>query len=88
MTPVLITTTNRGVYFGHLVENNAPASVTLERARVCASWDCDEEGYLVMAVRGPRGVAQVSPACERLTVYGVATIAECSPEATEEWDAA
>lgn len=87
MTPVLITTNNRGVYYGYLAENNAPDMVRLEKARVCVQWDAGHEGFLVMAVRGPKGVADVSPAVGSMEVYGVATIATCSPEAAEEWDA-
>jgi hypothetical protein len=85
--PVLISTNNRGIYYGYLVENHAPDHVTLERARVCAVWDTGEKGYLYMATHGPEGVAMVSPAVGSMEVYGVATIAECSPEAAEAWDA-
>lgn len=88
MTPVLITTENRGVYYGHLAEDHAPAYVILERARVCVSWDTGHRGFLYMAVEGPAGVAEVSPAVGRLTVYGVATLAECSDRAAKVWDEA
>lgn len=87
MIPVLITTNNRGIYYGYLTENNAPDMVRLEKARVCVQWDAGNEGFLVMAVRGPQGVAEVSLAVGSLEVYGVATIAHCSPEAAEAWDA-
>lgn len=88
MTPVLITTENRGVYFGYLDEDRAPAHVVLERARVCVSWDTGHRGFLHLAVEGPQGVADVSPAVGRLTVYGVATLAECSERAAKAWDEA
>ena len=85
MTPVLITTDNRGVYFGHLLENKAPEMVRLARARVVVQWDTPQ-GFLYMAVKGPQGVAEVSPAVGDLEVYGVAAVAVCSPEAAEAWD--
>jgi len=87
MTPVLITTNNRGVYYGYLVENKAPDMVRLDKARVVVQWDTPK-GFLHMAVEGPEGVAEVSPAVGSMEVYGVATIADCTKEAAEAWDAA
>lgn len=88
MKPVLISTDNRGIYYGYLVENKAPSHVVLEKARVCVAWDTGEKGYLYLATEGPEGVATVSPACGRVEVYGVGTIADCTERAAEAWDAA
>lgn len=82
---VLVTTENRGVYAGRLVENDAPRRVILEDARVCVSWDTGHRGFLVLAVEGPAGVAEVSPAVGRIEIYGVCTVAECTEEAAEAW---
>lgn len=82
---VLVTTNNRGVYFGKLVENEGPEYVVLEHARCCVRWDCEDDGFLYLAHKGPAGVAQVSPAVESLVVFGVATLALCTAEAVEGW---
>lgn len=87
MQAVLITTNNRGIYFGYLAKDNGAESVVLEQARVVVSWDTEHKGFLYLATHGPEEVAEVSPACERMTVYGIATMADCSPAATEAWDA-
>lgn len=88
MTAVLITTDNRGVYFGRVLDDSkCPEAIVLADARVCVTWDTGHRGFLYLAVEGPKDVADVSPAVGRLTVYGIATIAECTPAAAEAWDA-
>lgn len=87
MHAVLVTTNNRGIYYGHLARDNGSESVVLERARAVISWDTGHHGFLYLATHGPKDVAEVSPACERMTVYGIATMADCSLAATEAWDA-
>lgn len=86
MTPVLVTTKNRGIYYGYLVVDKGPVAVTLAQARVVADWDCGQKGFLALAVYGPRGLANVSPACTELTIYDIDTVALVNPEAVEEWD--
>lgn len=88
MKPVLVTTNNRGIYYGYLADGFGSDWIVLDRARVCVSWDTGSRGFLHLAVEGPVGVADVSPAVGRLTVYGVATVAECSPRAAKAWDEA
>jgi len=86
MKPVLITTKNRGIYYGYLLHDQGPVACTLTRARVVATWDCGHEGFLALAVRGPRGRAEVSPQCEELTIYDIDTVALVTDAAAEEWD--
>lgn len=86
MTPVLVTTKNRGIYYGYMVIDKGPAAVTLAQARVVAEWDCGQEGFLALATKGPRDRAHVSPPCVELTIYDIDTVALVSTEAVEEWD--
>jgi len=88
MSYVLITTEQRGVYVGEIVDNRAPKSVVLQNARCCVRWELEDDGFLYLAVHGPEGVAQVSPEVAHLQVFGVCTIAECTKEAEEAWRAA
>ena len=86
-TPVLVTTDNRGVYFGYYqTDAQAPAKIELTNARVIVEWNAGDQGFLAMAVSGPAGIAVVSVAVSTLTICGVASIAECTPEAAAAFD--
>lgn len=81
----LVTTKERGVYVGRIIENNGPDHIVLADARCCVRWELEDDGFLYLAVHGPTGVAEVSPTVAHLQVYGVSTIAECTPEAARAW---
>lgn len=83
--PVLVTTVNRGVYFGYLVDDMCPDQVTLTDARCAVSWE-NMRGHLDLAVRGPNDECRVTPACLNITLYGITGIATCTPEAVAAWE--
>lgn len=87
MTPVLVTTERGGVYFGYMTaDTTAPTRLDLTTARVITEWDTGAQGYLTLAVRGPSGLATVSPAAPSVTLYGITSIAECTPAAATDFD--
>lgn len=86
MQPVLVTTNNRGVYFGYLSVNGAPDFVVLKDARYAVSWE-EMRGYLDLANGGPNGGCRVTPSTVALTLYGIAALAHCTPEAAAAWEA-
>lgn len=85
MQAVLITTNNRGVYFGYLLVDAAPDYVVLKDARYAVSWE-NMHGYLDLAAGGPTDECRVTPATVGLTLYGIAAIADCSDEAAKAWE--
>jgi hypothetical protein len=87
---VLITTENRGVFFGYMAEgdDHAPASVTLTDGRNCIYWSDSIRGFLGLASDGPDDYCRVGPRASKFTVYGVTSIADVTPEAVARWEAA
>lgn len=83
---VLVTTIHRGVFFGELVEENGD-SVKLSGARNCVYWPAETKGFLGLAFAGPPKGSKVSPAAPSITLRGVTSISECTPEAVERWEA-
>ena len=84
--PVLVTTQYRGVFFGYL--NGEPVkdgAITLSRARCCVYWPTECKGFLGLATVGPIGASKVGTAAD-CTLYGVTCVAECTPEATAQWE--
>lgn len=87
MTPVLVTTEHGGVYFGHVTDpTTAPARLELTNARVVVEWDTGNQGFLALAVQGPSTFATVSPAAPAISLYGITSIAECTPAAANGFD--
>jgi len=86
-TPVIATTNNRGFYFGYMTTDaQAPGKLELENARVIVEWDTGTQGFLTIATAGPEGLAVVSDAVANLIIFGIASIAECTPEAAAAFD--
>ena len=85
---VLVTTDNRGVFFGYLESNDAPGSLTLSNARNVVYWSKATKGYLGLAADGPNSSSRVGPSVPSLTLYGITGIADCSPAAVEAWESA
>jgi len=84
--PVLVTTEHRGVFFGYLIEDNAPVSVTLTSARNCLYWSKEVGGFMGLASLGPIGVSRVGAKTERVKLFDITSILDVSPEAEKVWN--
>lgn len=85
--PVVITTENRGVFFGYVEDDSKlPSEIVLTSARMCVYWSSATKGVLGLAAGGPRDDCRVTQAIPKLTAYKVTGVIECSPEATEAWE--
>ena len=84
-TYVVVTTTHRGVFAGRFV-SRAGDEITLTDARVCVYWSATVRGFIGLAVTGPLSGSRVSLAAKKLTLPGITSIIECSPEATKQWE--
>lgn len=89
MQPVLVTTNNRGVYFGYLEDDSlSPDRLVLSNARVCVEWSMDMRGFLGLADIGPGADCKISRPTTRITLYGISTISECTAAAAARWEEA
>lgn len=89
MSPVLVTTTNRGVFFGYLdtpADDMSPTSIKLMNARNAVFWDVETRGFLSLASTGPSDKCRVTPAAPSMTLYGVSSVTACTPEAVAAWE--
>ena len=85
---VLVTTEFRGVFFGYMEQDNAPANVVLKNARNCVQWDTGTRGFLGLAENGPGSKCRIGPRVPRLTLYKVTSVTECTSDAVRRWEAA
>ena len=86
--PVLVTTEFRGVFFGYMAEDYAPADVTLINARNCVYWDAGVRGFLGLAESGPGEACKIGPRVPKLTLYKITSVTECTGDAVTKWEAA
>lgn len=84
--PVVVTTTHRGVFFGY-AESTSGETIHLKRARLCVYWSSDLRGFMGLASVGPSKNCKVGPAAD-IELRDITSVVECSPEATEKWEAA
>src|SRR5690348_10883061 len=86
--PVLVTTANRGVFFGYADDTkSAPASLKLKRARCCVWWQ-DTKGFLGLAEAGPNARCKIGPAAEAVELFNITSIADVTPKAVDAWESA
>lgn len=81
---VVVTTIHRGVFFGDLVSEDGDM-VKLKDARNCVYWPAGTRGFLGLAFTGPPKGSRVGHAAPSITLRGVTSISECTPEAAEKW---
>lgn len=87
---VVITTENRGVFFGYPEAKGSkpPAEIVLKDARMCVEWRSTIKGVLGLASVGPSSDCRIGHKVPKLTAYRITAILECTPEAIEKWEAA
>ena len=83
--PVLVTTANRGVFFGYLSKRSS-ASVTLLRGRNCICWR-GLRGFIDLANSGPNTKCRVGAPGD-IELFNVVSITEVTPEAVVKWESA
>lgn len=84
-TPVVVTTSYRGVFFGYLA-GDVGETVTITDARLCVRWR-DTHGFLGLAQDGPNAKCRIGPAVPELTLLGVTSVTRCTDKAVEAWEA-
>lgn len=83
---VVVTTQHRGVFFGEVIENNAPKSIKLKDAKNCLYWDSSLHGFIGLATNGPNKGCRIGPAaCLPMDLFDITSVIECTPQAIENW---
>lgn len=91
---VIVTTQNRGVFFGYAAESAIKAweakpdtaTVRLARSRLCVYWSADVKGFMGLAANGPTSKCRIGPAAD-ITVRNVTAILDVSEKAEAAWRA-
>lgn len=83
--PVLVTTQNRGVFFGY-AETTDGDVIKLRGARNAIYWSRETGGFMGLAGKGPAAGSRVGERAD-IELRGITAVAECTPEAVEAWEA-
>lgn len=83
--PLLVTTEAKGVFFGYS-QPTTDKTIRLERARMCVYWCAGVHGVLGLAAVGPLAGSRVTPQIPAITLRGLTSVSEVSPEAVKAWE--
>jgi len=81
---VLVTTSHKGVFFGHATDTGG-ATIKLRAARCCIYWSTDMKGFLGLASKGPTRDCKIGPAAD-LELRDITSVAEVTEEAAKKWE--
>ena len=85
LTPVIVTTKHRGVFFGELESyDDDRKTAIIHNVRCAVQWR-NIRGFIDLAVNGPGADCRISPAAPKMTVTDYTGIIECSEEASSAW---
>lgn len=84
--PVLVTTANRGVFFGY-ADSTDGDTIKLARARNAIYWSTDVQGFLGLAATGPTKGCRIGPAAD-IELRNITAVVECSAAAVQAWEGA
>lgn len=84
---IVVTTENRGVFFGYLKdESKSPSEIIIEQARMCVYWDSETRGVLGLAGNGPSNNCRITHAIPEAKLYKITGIFDCSDDAVKKWE--
>ena len=84
---VLVTTIYKGVFYGRTDDGSSATVITLEDAR-CAIYMGVTGGFLQLAATGPTAASKIGARAPKITLQGVSSVVELTPEAIAAWEAA
>ncbi len=84
---VIVTTEHRGVFAGYLESDRDAPTVALSSAQMCVYWPQSVQGVVGLAVTGPLKGSRVTPAAPKMTLSGVTSVMDATPEAVSAWQA-
>jgi hypothetical protein len=81
---VLVTTANRGVFFGYAAKTDG-STIKLERARNCIYWSRQCGGFMGLASNGPVGDSRVGARAD-IEIRNITSVTEVTEEAAKVWN--
>jgi len=83
----LITTSHRGVFYGHLDSHDiASGTAVLRDARMVVYWPAECRGVLGLAQGGPKKGARITPPVDRIELSHVDAVIDCPAETNSIWE--
>lgn len=84
---VVVTTKDRGVFFGYLIGEATREKVSISRARNVVYWDVATRGFLGLASTGPTPGCRVGPAAGgESTLFDITGVFGCTQEAARRFE--
>jgi hypothetical protein len=85
--PVIVTTLHRGVFFGHLSDDQDEASkvLILTNCRNAIRW-VGRYGFVGLAGRGPEKGSRIGAPAPRVMLHDVTSVSDCTEAAAEKWE--
>lgn len=77
--PVLVTTANRGVFFGYATKTDGE-TIFLKASRLVVYWSADVKGFMGLAATGPSASCRIGPAAD-ITVRNITSVVEVTDAA-------
>lgn len=89
LSPVLVTTEFRGIFFGYLKDDSeAPEKLTITGARNCIYWHSSVGGFLGLAANGPNKDCKIGARVQELTLYKITSVTPVQESAEKAWESA
>ena len=90
MKAVMVTTEQRGVFFGYAEDGQDMTGKTVEikGARMCVFWSQAMRGVLGLASMGPDKDCRIGPSITSIVLQNVTAVCAVTEEATKKWEAA
>lgn len=87
LTPVLVTTAHKGVFFGFAKEAkpNSAKEIEIENAQLCIYWSTDVQGFMGLAAKGPSKSCKIGPEVPSVLLTDVTSVCKCTEEAAKAW---
>ena len=85
-SPVVVTTTHRGVFFGY-AHDVSGETIRLERSRLCLYWSADVKGFMGLASTGPSKGCRIGPEAT-ITLRNITAVLDATADAVKAWESA
>ena len=82
---VVVTTKDKGVFFGELIENTGKEKAILKDAQMCVYWNSETRGVLGLASSGPADGCRITPIIPQIELFDITSFMDCTSQAVKKW---
>ncbi len=82
---VVVTTKDRGVFFGYIAGETCRGRMKLRQGRNCVRWPVECRGFIGLAAEGPLPGSRVGPAAD-IELFGITSVLDCTAAAVKLWE--